>query len=212
VRTATSYICVHCSASPAKMDIGIKEITEWHRERGFFTIGYHYVIRRDGTRERGRPLNEIGAHVVGHNHHSVGVCLVGGVSGDGTLTPEDNFTSEQWTTLYLTLKELHEAYPKAVIVGHRDLDAGKACPSFDVSPIRCAEQQDYALASKWRSGRSALMRRERRRSSRLNTRRSDHGSTIPTSNCPTESSSSARAGSGQPIGRSICVSSFNDQS
>lgn len=47
--------------------------------------------------------------------------------------PEDNFTEEQWTTLYLTLKELHEAYPKAVIVGHRDLDAGKACPSFSVS-------------------------------------------------------------------------------
>jgi N-acetyl-anhydromuramyl-L-alanine amidase AmpD len=114
------------------MDIGIETVAEWHKARGFKTVGYHYFIRRDGTRQTGRQINEIGAHVIGHNHHSVGVCLAGGVEDDAK-TPSDNFTKEQWTTLYLTLKELHEQYPKAIIVGHRDLDAGKACPSFDVS-------------------------------------------------------------------------------
>jgi N-acetyl-anhydromuramyl-L-alanine amidase AmpD len=59
--------------------------------------------------------------------------MAGGVADDA-VTPENNFTDAQWTTLYLTLKELHEQFPKAVIVGHRDLDMGKkACPSFDVS-------------------------------------------------------------------------------
>lgn len=131
-RKQTDYIVIHCSATPAKMDVDAAEIGRWHRERGFTGIGYHYVVRRDGTREKGREINEIGAHVIGHNHHSVGVCLVGGVAPDG-ITPQDNFSQDQWTSLYLTLKELHEEFPQAVIVGHRDLDAGKACPSFDVS-------------------------------------------------------------------------------
>lgn len=114
------------------MDIGAKEIGAWHRERGFNEIGYHFVIRRDGSRETGRNINAVGAHVVGYNHKSVGICLVGGVSRD-SKTPENNFTKEQWATLNITLHELHEEFPRAVIVGHRDLDAGKACPSFSVS-------------------------------------------------------------------------------
>ena len=132
MRTATDYIVVHCAATPPQMDLGIDTITEWHKARGFKTVGYHYIIKRDGTRQTGRQINEIGAHVVGYNHNSVGVCLAGGVAADA-VTPEDNFTKAQWTALYLTLKELHEEFPKAVIVGHRDLDAGKACPSFSVS-------------------------------------------------------------------------------
>jgi len=136
VRTSTDYIVIHCAATPPSMDVDIATIAEWHKARGFRDVGYHYFIKRDGTRQTGRQINEIGAHVVGYNHNSVGVCMAGGTVEPrlGTPgTPEDNFTTEQWTTLYLTLKELHETYPKAVIVGHRDLDAGKACPSFDVS-------------------------------------------------------------------------------
>lgn len=131
-RTQTNWIILHCSSTPPKWDHGIDEITRWHIARGFKTVGYHVFIRRDGTKQKGRDLSAIGAHCVGHNHDSVGVCMAGGVAADA-VTPEDNFTTEQWTTLYLTLKELHEEFPKAVIVGHRDLDAGKACPSFDVS-------------------------------------------------------------------------------
>lgn len=131
LRKVTNYLVIHCAATTPTMDIGVKEIKEWHLKRGMSDVGYHYVIRRDGTRERGRLLSEQGAHVLGHNFDSVGVCLVGGV--DHKLQPENNFTDAQWATLYLTLKELMETYPQAVIVGHRDLDALKACPSFDVS-------------------------------------------------------------------------------
>lgn len=132
LRTKTDYICIHCAATPPKWDKGIEEITRWHIARGFKTVGYHFFIRRDGTRQTGRPINEIGAHVVGYNHNSVGICMAGGVAADA-VTPENNFTEAQWTALYLTLKETHEQFPSAVIVGHRDLDAGKACPSFSVS-------------------------------------------------------------------------------
>jgi N-acetylmuramoyl-L-alanine amidase len=132
VRTQTNYLVIHSSATPAKMDVDIKDITEWHVARGFTTVGYHFVIKRDGTRQTGRPVNDVGAHVVGHNHHSVGICMVGGVADD-TKTPANNFTKAQWTTLYLTLVELHIIYPTAVIVGHKDLALNTECPSFSVS-------------------------------------------------------------------------------
>jgi N-acetylmuramoyl-L-alanine amidase len=131
-RTKTDYIVIHCAATPPTMDVDISTVAEWHRARGFNDVGYHYFIKRDGTRQKGRDLNAVGAHVVGYNHKSVGVCLAGGISSVDK-SPENNFTKEQWATLLITLRELHEEYPRAVIVGHRDLDAGKACPSFSVS-------------------------------------------------------------------------------
>lgn len=130
---SVDYLVVHCAATKASMDIGKAEITQWHRERGFFDIGYHYVIRRDGTIEKGRPDTRPGAHARGFNHISLGICLVGGVAEDGK-TPEDNFTAEQYATLFDLLTELVGEYPEAALVGHRDLpNVHKACPSFDVN-------------------------------------------------------------------------------
>ncbi len=53
-RKETKYSAVHCAATPAGMDIGVKEIDRWHRQRGFLKVGYDYVIRIDGTIELGR--------------------------------------------------------------------------------------------------------------------------------------------------------------
>lgn len=140
--TDVRYLIVHCAATSANLDIGAKEIDRWHRERGFFSIGYHYVIRRNGTVEDGRPLDQPGAHVRQYNSISLGVCLVGGVDGvdknaDGRITadewvPQANFTPEQIYMLRIVLDEWKVKWPNAEIVGHRDLDSGKACPSFNV--------------------------------------------------------------------------------
>ncbi|QLI47572.1 N-acetylmuramoyl-L-alanine amidase [Pseudomonas phage vB_PsyP_3MF5] len=130
-RTVTKYLVVHCAATKPSMDIGLREIRQWHRQRGWLDIGYHFVIRRDGTVETGRPVNTIGAHVEGHNYESVGVCLVGGINTTGA--PENNFTDSQFKTLRELLDKLKVDYPSAKIVGHRDLDPNKACPSFDVA-------------------------------------------------------------------------------
>lgn len=129
-RTKTNYIVIHCAATPPHMDIGAKEIKQWHLQRGFQDIGYHEVIRRDGKIDHGREPDEVGAHVKGHNSESVGLCLVGGV--DKKNRPENNFTPEQFKTLKRLLRFYMAKYPKAMIIGHRDLDSGKACPSFDV--------------------------------------------------------------------------------
>ena len=125
-------IIVHCSATPEGVDYSVKDITKWHKSRGFTTIGYHYVIYRDGSIHRGRNINIAGAHCVDHNAHSVGVCYIGGCANDGKLTPKDTRTPSQRAALYKLLKELKQLYPKAKIYGHRDF-ANKACPSFDAT-------------------------------------------------------------------------------
>ncbi len=132
-RKETKYIAVHCAATPAGMDIGVKEIDRWHRTKGFLKIGYHFVVRRGGQLEIGRDEDEIGAHVQGYNAVSIGVCLVGGVDADDVSKAENNFTEEQFSTLRTLLERLQIQYPDAEVLGHRDFpDVAKACPSFDV--------------------------------------------------------------------------------
>jgi len=132
------YLVVHCAATPADMDIGAKEIDRWHRQRGFFEIGYHAVIRRDGTIEPGRSRDKPGAHAQGFNDRSLGVCLVGGCKrGEGgALVADNNFTDAQFEALRGLLREWKAMHPDAEIVGHRDLPSPlarlKDCPSFDV--------------------------------------------------------------------------------
>lgn len=128
-RKETKLIIVHCSATPPGMNIGRKEINEWHLNKGWSGIGYHYVIRRDGSVELGRDTEEIGAHAEGYNSVSVGVCLVGGVNDK--KIPEANYTEAQWKTLVTLLKKLKKKYPSARIIGHNEV-AKKACPSFNV--------------------------------------------------------------------------------
>lgn len=132
IRARTDFIVVHCSATTASMDIGVKEIRAWHIEKGWDDIGYHKVIRRDGTIEDGRKIDLIGAHVAGSNHNSIGICLVGGLSAFKSKG-ENNFTPEQFAALANLLRELIVKYPLADILGHRDMPKViKDCPCFDV--------------------------------------------------------------------------------
>ena len=132
-RKTTDFIVVHCSATTSKMDIGAAEIDRWHRGKGWQTIGYHYVIRRDGTVEEGREEDRIGAHVQIYNAVSIGICMVGGIAADDEKTAENNFTPEQFASLKQLIARLETMYPEAVVQGHRDFTGvAKACPSFDV--------------------------------------------------------------------------------
>lgn len=124
-------IIVHCAATPEGKNFKAADIDRWHRERKMKCIGYHYVVDLDGTVEPGRPESEIGAHCLGHNQNSIGVCYVGGLATDGK-TPKDTRTVAQKEALLALLKKLRAEYPKASIHGHRDF-AAKACPSFDAT-------------------------------------------------------------------------------
>ena len=129
MRTIT-LIIIHCSAVRSDQTSSVAQINTWHHERGFHLgVGYHYVIRRDGTIEPGRPEWMIGAHCVNHNAHSIGVCYEGGLDIRGQ--PADTRTPEQKAAMRQLLEDLHRRYPRALIVGHRDLNPLKDCPGYE---------------------------------------------------------------------------------
>lgn len=121
-------IIVHCSATPEGRDVSTEEIRQWHLDRGWSDIGYHFVVELDGTVCDGRPLEKSGAHAKGHNSQSVGVCYVGGVDSD--MEAKDTRTDEQAVALVELITFLKEQFPEAVVIGHRDVSE-KECPSFD---------------------------------------------------------------------------------
>lgn len=145
-----SLIVIHCSATPNGKSLHLANLDAWHAERGFRrgavarlrfnpslrAIGYHLVIGVDGSVRTGRHVDEVGAHAQGHNQNSIGLCLVG----------TDAYTIKQWTALAAEVRTLMTRYPKARLVGHRDLSPDrngdgvimpnefvKTCPGFDVT-------------------------------------------------------------------------------
>ena len=122
-----TLLIIHCSAVKPDQTSSVAQIDTWHRQRGWkFGIGYHYVVRRNGEIEHGRPEWMIGAHCLNHNAHSIGICYEGGLDARGQ--PDDTRTAEQKASLRRLLEDLHRRYPRALIVGHHDLDPKKACP------------------------------------------------------------------------------------
>ena len=93
--------CSSLCCNKSIMDIGATEIKKWHvDDNGWDDIGYHYIIKRGGLVEVGRPEGFQGAHAPAANSKSIGICLVGGMADDGGA--ENNFTMEQ----FLSLKDL----------------------------------------------------------------------------------------------------------
>lgn len=149
-RESTEWIVVHNSATSPSMDVDVHWLRRVHREKNWLDIGYHQVITRDGRLQIGRPQNAMGAHVWGHNHNSLGICLAGGIAERPAVAsdpahvrrrgfvalpeePEDNFTDVQFVRLMQTLRVAKANYPDAQIVGHGDLDHRKPhCPGFDL--------------------------------------------------------------------------------
>lgn len=119
-------LVVHCSDTPNDRDIGADTIHRYHKERDFDGIGYHEVIKRDGTLEAGRPEYWDGAHAFGYNHTSLGVCLIG----------RDEFTDSQESALINLLVKWRLKYSDAVVVGHYELTDDKTCPNIDMRIIR----------------------------------------------------------------------------
>ena len=128
-----TLIIVHCSANREGSKLRMADIDRYHRSLGWKGCGYHYVIPTDGTIEAGREEERIGAHCRNHNRHSIGVCYIGGLAADG-VTPKDTRTRAQKLALKRLLEDLHQRYPKALILGHCDLEPMKPdCPGFKVS-------------------------------------------------------------------------------
>ena len=124
-------IIIHCSATREGQQVSVDTIRDWHLAKGWNDIGYHFYIDLDGTINKGRDIDKMGAHCKGHNRNSIGICYCGGVEADGK-TPKDTRTQEQKDSLLNVLKTLKAMYPEAVIYSHSEF-AAKACPSFDAT-------------------------------------------------------------------------------
>ena len=124
-----TLIILHCSATREGRNLDYETCRQDHiRHRGFKDIGYHYYLTRDGTIHRGRPIEDIGAHCKNHNRHSIGICYEGGLDRNGH--PCDTRTLAQKASLVALLRELKKLFPRAIILGHCDLDPLKSCPCF----------------------------------------------------------------------------------
>ncbi len=131
MRTIT-FIIIHCSATPEGRSLSFEECRRDHiMHRHFRDIGYHFYITRDGTVHDGRPIEKVGAHCEGHNSHSIGICYEGGLDANGK--PADTRTEAQRKALKSLVERMHRLFPKALIVGHHDLNPRKACPCFKVN-------------------------------------------------------------------------------
>ncbi len=124
-----SKIIIHCTATPEGRDVSVDDIRQWHLDRGWSDIGYHYVVDIKGCLKYGRPVERAGAHVRGHNKGSIGITYVGGV--DESLSPKDTRTENQKGRLRSLILDLMDKHPGASLHGHNEF-SNKACPSFNV--------------------------------------------------------------------------------
>lgn len=122
-------IIIHCTATPEGRTVTIADVTKWHKEKGYKTIGYHYLIGLNGEIWAGRSIEQSGAHTIGQNANSIGICYVGGC--DKNMQPKDTRTPAQINALKSLLQQLKTKFPNTTIHGHNEF-ANKACPSFNV--------------------------------------------------------------------------------
>lgn len=105
------------------VDQSAKTIHDYHvKNNGWTAIGYHFLVRYNGTVEKGRPPNKTGAHTYGQNHDSLGVCVTGNFSNTDILK-----RPAQYNALVALVKNLYKTYPHIKIQKHND-HAKTQCP------------------------------------------------------------------------------------
>jgi len=119
---------IHCAATVEGKDLSASDIKKWHLKRGWSDIGYHFVVKLDGSIEEGRPMERQGAHAKGYNKNSIGICYIGGL--DENKKPKDTRTPAQKESLDNLLSILNFRYELKYIYGHNKVSS-KACPCFD---------------------------------------------------------------------------------
>lgn len=121
---------VHCSDSDYDYHDDISVIDEWHKERGWTCVGYHFFIRKNGEYQRGRPIRYVGAHCKGHNYNSIGICLAG-------KTEFEQIQYKMLKTIFhkllITFDMSYAHRSNFYIFHHRDYNPNKTCPNFDLA-------------------------------------------------------------------------------
>ena len=136
----TSEVVIHASDTYTNVNIGSEEIHLRHNEAGHDGIQYHYVIRRDGRLQRGKPMDTPGdaSAINGHKQNCIDICLVGGINVP-TESPEpslnfsaSSYTQTQMKTLESFLEVFYQMVPGGQVLGHNNIDPESPDPYFDV--------------------------------------------------------------------------------
>lgn len=137
-------IIIHSTATPEGREHDVEDIRGWHKARRYIDIGYHFLIKIDGTIEVGRNLDKTGAHVRGKNTGTIGIVYVGGT--DENLNPKDTRTQEQKTSMKKLINWLWEKFGHLKVSGHNDY-VNTACPSFKVNEEEFVEEENEKFES-----------------------------------------------------------------
>jgi len=126
-------IIIHCSDSDLDEFDNIEAVRQWHLDRGWSDIGYHFYIDSKGKMELGRPIEKAGAHCAGHNLRSIGICISG----------RKRFYSEQYLALLFLLKDLMRRYKlkRSDVYPHNYFNSNKSCPNFSIETIWSYEHE-----------------------------------------------------------------------
>lgn len=140
------YLVIHCTATPEGREVTASDIRHWHCDpvskggRGWKQVGYTDLIHLDGNVERLVDNNEdanvdpweLTNGAAGYNSVSRHIVYVGGVDANDRKKTRDTRTEAQKEALRKYVLDFHRRFPTVRIVGHRELNPSKACPSFNV--------------------------------------------------------------------------------
>ncbi|MDK2821757.1 MAG: N-acetylmuramoyl-L-alanine amidase [Clostridia bacterium] len=130
LRHKTELIVLHHAATSK---CTVQDIHQWHLNRGWTGIGYHYFVRKDGSVYRGRPRDTVGAHAYNYDFNSIGICAEGNYE-------VEQMPEAQLKAIITLVAELEKIYPDAKVVGHRELNA-TVCPgaNFPMEQIKAGK-------------------------------------------------------------------------
>ena len=126
---------IHCSASDNPDHDDVDVIRQWHLDKGWSDIGYHFFIRKDGTIECGRDLEKTPAAQKGYNTGSIAICV------HGLLI--NLFTKEQFEALRKLCKCINLCYTDMTFHGHNEVNPNKTCPVFNVKEVLKLDEQGH---------------------------------------------------------------------
>lgn len=121
-RTSTKQIILHHAEAS---NCTVEDINRWHLNNGWTGIGYHYFVRKDGSIYRGRPENAIGAHAIGANTNSIGICAEGRYNIE--IMPE-----AQKNAIKELIADIKSRYGNLAVKGHKEV-SNTSCPRQKLS-------------------------------------------------------------------------------
>ncbi len=120
-------VFIHCSATDNADHDDVSVIRQWHLEKGWKDVGYHFFINKDGTIQTGRDIEKTPAAQYGHNQNTIAICLHG-------LT-KSKFAKAQKAALKELCNDINLSYKKITFHGHKEVNSNKTCPVIDYVSI-----------------------------------------------------------------------------